>query len=190
MGWCGAAFASGANPARGVAAASAAMTVFIRVLQRDAPQALHTNDRGERGLNFACTATVGISRLAFPSPPAKRRAQCAASFTPPLTSTSASTRSWLSGAARRPTSTRPWPGSSRPCAPKDCRLCCAIPSDSTAWRWTRFSIRVSPREIQAGVDACPADVKDAIAFAAERIRAYHLRQRPDRRALQGRRGRG
>jgi histidinol dehydrogenase len=40
------------------------------------------------------------------------------------------------------------------------------------------SVRVSPREIQAGVDACPATVRDAIAFAAERIRAYHARQRP------------
>src|SRR5579871_5148446 len=40
------------------------------------------------------------------------------------------------------------------------------------------SIQVTPREIQAGVDACPADVREAIAFAAARIRAYHARQRP------------
>jgi histidinol dehydrogenase len=40
------------------------------------------------------------------------------------------------------------------------------------------SIRVTPREIQAGVDACPPAVSDAIAFAAARIRAYHERQRP------------
>jgi len=40
------------------------------------------------------------------------------------------------------------------------------------------SIRVTPREIQAGVDACPAGVREAIAFAAARIRAYHERQRP------------
>jgi histidinol dehydrogenase len=40
------------------------------------------------------------------------------------------------------------------------------------------TIRVSPREIQAGVDACPDQVRDAIAFAAARIRAYHARQRP------------
>src|SRR5215472_8759041 len=40
------------------------------------------------------------------------------------------------------------------------------------------SIRVTPRDVQAGVDACPAEVKAAIAFAAARIRAYHERQRP------------
>jgi histidinol dehydrogenase len=40
------------------------------------------------------------------------------------------------------------------------------------------SIRVTPAEIAAGAAACPAEVKDAIAFAAERIRAYHERQRP------------
>jgi histidinol dehydrogenase len=39
-------------------------------------------------------------------------------------------------------------------------------------------VRVTPREIQAGVDACPAGVREAIAFAAARIRAYHERQRP------------
>jgi len=40
------------------------------------------------------------------------------------------------------------------------------------------SIEVTPREIQAGVDACPDEVKEAIAFAARRIRSYHERQRP------------
>src|SRR5579872_6695147 len=45
-------------------------------------------------------------------------------------------------------------------------------------RLTAESIRVTPREFQAGLDACPAEVRDAIAFAAARIRAYHERQRP------------
>ena len=45
-------------------------------------------------------------------------------------------------------------------------------------RLTEETIRVTPREIQAGVDACPAEVREAIAFAAARIRAYHERQRP------------
>ena len=40
------------------------------------------------------------------------------------------------------------------------------------------SIRVSQAEIDAGAEACPAPVRDAIAFAAERIRSYHARQRP------------
>jgi len=40
------------------------------------------------------------------------------------------------------------------------------------------SIRVSEAEIEAGDRACPAAVRDAIAFAAERIRSYHARQRP------------
>jgi histidinol dehydrogenase len=40
------------------------------------------------------------------------------------------------------------------------------------------SIEVTPREFQAGVDACPDEVREAIAFAARRIRAYHERQRP------------
>jgi histidinol dehydrogenase len=40
------------------------------------------------------------------------------------------------------------------------------------------SIRVTPDEIATGVAACPADVREAIAFAARRIRAYHARQRP------------
>ena len=40
------------------------------------------------------------------------------------------------------------------------------------------SIRVSQAEIDAGAAACPQGVRDAIAFAAERIRSYHARQRP------------
>jgi len=40
------------------------------------------------------------------------------------------------------------------------------------------SIRVSPAEIDAGVEACAPAVRDAIAFAADRIRSYHARQRP------------
>ncbi|MGH6965586.1 MAG: histidinol dehydrogenase [Phenylobacterium sp.] len=40
------------------------------------------------------------------------------------------------------------------------------------------SIRVSSAEIEAGAQACPPAVRDAIAFAAERIRSYHARQRP------------
>src|ERR1700712_2467662 len=40
------------------------------------------------------------------------------------------------------------------------------------------SIRVSQAEIDAGAEACPPAVRDAIAFAAERIRTYHTRQRP------------
>ena len=40
------------------------------------------------------------------------------------------------------------------------------------------SIRVSQAEIDAGAEACPPSVRDAIAFAAERIRSYHARQRP------------
>src|SRR5579863_2998287 len=40
------------------------------------------------------------------------------------------------------------------------------------------TIQVTPREIQAGVDACPTEVREAIAFAAARIRSYHERQLP------------
>jgi histidinol dehydrogenase len=40
------------------------------------------------------------------------------------------------------------------------------------------TIRVSEAEIEAGAAACPPDVREAIAFAARRIRAYHERQRP------------
>ena len=40
------------------------------------------------------------------------------------------------------------------------------------------TIHVSPAEIEAGAAECAADVREAIAFAAARIRAYHERQRP------------
>jgi histidinol dehydrogenase len=40
------------------------------------------------------------------------------------------------------------------------------------------TIRVSEDEIEAGWKACPVEVREAIAFAAKRIRAYHERQRP------------
>jgi histidinol dehydrogenase len=43
---------------------------------------------------------------------------------------------------------------------------------------TEDSIRVTPEEIAAGVAACDPAVREAIAFAAKRIRAYHERQRP------------
>jgi histidinol dehydrogenase len=43
---------------------------------------------------------------------------------------------------------------------------------------TAETIRVTPEEIEAGVAACAPDVREAIAFAARRIRDYHLRQRP------------
>ncbi|HZZ88308.1 MAG TPA: histidinol dehydrogenase, partial [Caulobacteraceae bacterium] len=43
---------------------------------------------------------------------------------------------------------------------------------------TERQLQVTPREIQAGVDACPAQVREAIAFAAARIRSYHELQRP------------
>jgi len=39
-------------------------------------------------------------------------------------------------------------------------------------------VRVSPEELAAGAAECPAEVRDALAFAAERIRRYHERQRP------------
>ncbi len=39
-------------------------------------------------------------------------------------------------------------------------------------------LRVSEDEIEAGVAACPAEVRDALAFAAARIRDYHERLRP------------
>ena len=39
-------------------------------------------------------------------------------------------------------------------------------------------LRVTPEEIEAGVRACPAEVLDALRFAADRIRRYHERQRP------------
>jgi histidinol dehydrogenase len=40
------------------------------------------------------------------------------------------------------------------------------------------SIRVDQDEIEAGAAACPAKVREALAFAAARIGAYHQRQRP------------
>lgn len=40
------------------------------------------------------------------------------------------------------------------------------------------TIRVNAAEIEAGAAACPTEVREAIAFAATRIRAYHERQRP------------
>lgn len=43
---------------------------------------------------------------------------------------------------------------------------------------TEATLRVSAEEIADGAAACPAEVRDAIAFAARRIRAYHERQRP------------
>lgn len=43
---------------------------------------------------------------------------------------------------------------------------------------TEETIRVTADEIEAGAAACPAEVREAIAFAAGRIRAYHERQRP------------
>jgi histidinol dehydrogenase len=39
-------------------------------------------------------------------------------------------------------------------------------------------LRVSAEEIEAGAAATPVEVREAIAFAAERIRRYHQRQRP------------
>lgn len=43
---------------------------------------------------------------------------------------------------------------------------------------TEATMRVTADEIAEGAAACPAEVRDAIAFAAARIRAYHERQRP------------
>lgn len=43
---------------------------------------------------------------------------------------------------------------------------------------TEATLRVSEDEIEAGAAACPVEVREAIAFAAGRIRAYHERQRP------------
>jgi histidinol dehydrogenase len=43
---------------------------------------------------------------------------------------------------------------------------------------TEATLRVSADEIAEGAAACSAEVRDAIAFAADRIRAYHERQRP------------
>lgn len=43
---------------------------------------------------------------------------------------------------------------------------------------TERTVRVTPEEIEAGAAECAAEVRQAIAFAAARIRAYHQRQRP------------
>ena len=43
---------------------------------------------------------------------------------------------------------------------------------------TEDALRVTADEIAEGAAACPAEVREAIAFAARRIRAYHERQRP------------
>ncbi|MGC1305101.1 MAG: histidinol dehydrogenase [Caulobacteraceae bacterium] len=43
---------------------------------------------------------------------------------------------------------------------------------------TEDTVRVSPEEIEAGARACETEVREAIAFAARRIRTYHERQRP------------
>lgn len=43
---------------------------------------------------------------------------------------------------------------------------------------TEATLRVSADEIAEGAAACPAEVRNAIAFAASRIRSYHERQRP------------
>ncbi|ATC25349.1 histidinol dehydrogenase [Caulobacter vibrioides] len=43
---------------------------------------------------------------------------------------------------------------------------------------TAETIGVTAEEIEAGAAETPADVREAIAFAAARIRAYHSRQRP------------
>lgn len=40
------------------------------------------------------------------------------------------------------------------------------------------TLRLSQEEIDAGAESCAADVREAIAFSAARIRAYHERQRP------------
>ncbi|HEX2558525.1 histidinol dehydrogenase [Phenylobacterium sp.] len=43
---------------------------------------------------------------------------------------------------------------------------------------TEATLRVSAEEIAEGAARCPAEVREAIDFAALRIRAYHERQRP------------
>ena len=43
---------------------------------------------------------------------------------------------------------------------------------------TEATIAVTAAEIEAGAAACEPKVREAIAFAAARIRAYHERQRP------------
>lgn len=43
---------------------------------------------------------------------------------------------------------------------------------------TEATLQVTADEIEAGAKACPQSVRDAIDFAADRIRTYHARQRP------------
>jgi len=43
---------------------------------------------------------------------------------------------------------------------------------------TEETLRVTPAEIEAGAALCPPDVREALAFAASRIRDYHQRQAP------------
>jgi histidinol dehydrogenase len=43
---------------------------------------------------------------------------------------------------------------------------------------TQDTLRVTAEEVEAGAAACSREVRDAIDFAAARIRAYHERQRP------------
>ena len=43
---------------------------------------------------------------------------------------------------------------------------------------TEATLGLTAGEIEAGAAACPAEAREAIAFAAARIRAYHERQRP------------
>ena len=43
---------------------------------------------------------------------------------------------------------------------------------------TADQLRVTPDEVAAGAAACPAEVREALAYAADRIRRYHERQRP------------
>lgn len=43
---------------------------------------------------------------------------------------------------------------------------------------TESTLQVSEAEIAEGAAACPVEVREAIAFAAARIRSYHERQRP------------
>ncbi|MBN9319018.1 MAG: histidinol dehydrogenase [Caulobacterales bacterium 68-7] len=43
---------------------------------------------------------------------------------------------------------------------------------------TEDTVRVTEAEIDEGAAACPAEVREAIDFAAARIAAYHARQRP------------
>jgi histidinol dehydrogenase len=58
----------------------------------------------------------------------------------------------------------------------DALLACARRFDRVDM--TEGDLRVAPEEIEAGWRACPAEVRDALGFAADRIRRYHERQRP------------